>query len=63
MNEEQLETIKDQGKKQLQLLTNNTNKESDIKSMSFKNKLNFESSKIYNDISEQYENIDYTKLV
>ena len=63
MNEEQLETIKDQGKKQLQLLTNNTNKESDIKSMSFKNKLNFESSKIYNDIREQYKNIDYTKLV
>ena len=45
------------------MLTNITNKEGDIKSISFKNKLNFESSKIYNDIREQYKNIDYTKLV
>ena len=45
------------------MLTNNTNKEGDIKSISFKNKLNSESSKIYNGIREQYKKIDYTKLV
>ena len=40
-----------------------TNKEVNFKNVSFKNKLIFESSKIYNEIKEQNKKIDYTKLV
>ena len=35
-DEEQLKTIKDQGEKQLQILTSKTNKEVDFKNVSFK---------------------------
>ena len=62
-NEEQLKVTEDQGEKQLQILASKTNKEAAFKNVSFKNKLDFESSKICNDISEPNKKIDYTKLV
>ena len=60
---EELKAIKDQGEKQLQILTSKTDKEIDFKNVSFKNKLNPESIKSYNEIKEQNKKIDYTKLV
>ena len=60
---EELKAIKDQGEKQLQILTSKTDKEIDFKNVSFKNELNPESIKSYNEIKEQNKKIDYTKLV
>ena len=54
-NKEQLTKIKDQGQKQLKILVSKMNKEVDFKKISFKNKLNFELTKLYNDIKK----IDY----
>ena len=61
-NEEQLKAIEDQGRKELQILTGNTNKEVHLKNISFKSKLNFESTRIYNQIKDQNKMIDYAKL-
>ena len=62
-DEELLKTIKDQGEKQLQILTKKSNKEVDYKNVSFKDKLDSESKRAYNEIKEQGEKINYTKLV
>ena len=62
-DEELLKTIKDQGEKQLQILTKKSNKEVDYKNVSFKDKLDSESKRAYNEIKEQSEKINYTKLV
>ena len=62
-NEEQLKAIKDQGKKQLQVLTEKLDKEVDLKNVFFKNNLNSESIRAYNEIKEQSKKINYTKLV
>ena len=61
-DEEQLKAIEDQGRKELQILTGNTNKEVHLKNISFKSKLNFESTRIYNQIKDQNKMIDYAKL-
>ena len=61
--EEQLKAIEDQGRKELQIRTGNTNKEVDLKNISFKSKLNCESTRIYNQIKDQNKMIDYAKLV
>ena len=58
-NKEQLTKVKDQGQKQLKILVSKMNKEVDFKKISFKNKLNFGLTKLYNDIKK----IDYTKPV
>ena len=55
-NEGHLKAIKDQGEKQLNILSKKINKEVNIKNASFKNKLD-------NDIKEQNKRIDYIKLV
>ena len=44
-NKEQLETIKDQGEKQLQILTSKTNKKVDFINISLKGRLDSESTK------------------
>ena len=44
-NKEQLETIKDQGEKQLQILTSKTNKKVDFINVSLKGRLDSESAK------------------
>ena len=44
-DEEQLKAIKDQGEKQLQILTRKTGKEVDFRNVSFKGKLDSESKK------------------
>ena len=62
-DEEQLKAIKDPGEKQLQILTNKANKEVDFKNVSFRDKLDSESKRAYNEIKEQGEKINYTKLV
>ena len=62
-DEEQLKAIKDQGEKQLQILTRKTDKVANFKNVSFKDKLDFELKKAYNDIKEQGQKINYTKLV
>ena len=62
-DDEQLKAIKDQGEKQLQILTKKEDKEVDFRNLSFTDKLDSESKKTSNDIKEQSEKIDYTKLV
>ena len=62
-DDEQLKAIKDQGEKQLQTLTKKEDKEVDFRNLSFTDKLDSESKKTSNDIKEQSEKIDYTKLV
>ena len=67
-NEEQLEAIKDQGEKQLQVLPKKAHKKIDFKmylvnTKVCKHKLNPESARFYNEIKEQNKKIDYTKLV
>ena len=62
-DEEQLKAIKDQGEKQLQILTKKINKVADFKNVSCKDKQNSESKRDYNEIEEQGEKINYTKLV
>ena len=66
-NEEQLEAIKDQGEKQLQVLPKKADKKIDFKMYLVnikvcKHKLNPESARVYNEIKEQNKKIDYTKL-
>ena len=61
-NEKELKSIKDQGEKQLHTLTSKADKEVDFKNIFFKNKLNPESTKVYNEIKKQNKKIDYTKL-
>ena len=60
-NKEQLTAIEDQGEKQLQVVTEKQ-KKVDFKNISFKNSLNPESIRVYNEIKEQNKKIDYTKL-
>ena len=60
---EQLKAIKDQGEKQLQILTKKTDKVVDFRNVSFRDKLYFRSKIAYNEIKEQDEKISYTKLV
>ena len=55
--------IKDQAEKQIQMLTNKTDKKVDFKNVSFKSKMNFESAKVYNEIKEENKKIDFAKLV
>ena len=62
-NEQQLDAIKDQGKKQLQILAKKTNQVDDFKNVFFRDKLNSEAKKAYDEIKEQSKKIDYTKLV
>ena len=62
-NEEQLKAIKDQEEKQLNILSNKLNKEANLNNLSFKNKLDFESNKVSNDIKEQNKKNNYAKLV
>ena len=62
-NEEQLKAIKDQEEKQLNILSNKQNKEANLNNLSFKNKLDFESNKVSNDIKEQNKKNNYAKLV
>ena len=60
-NGEQLEAIKlDQGEKQLQILISKTDKKVDFKNVSFEDRLNSESKKMFNEIKEQNNKIDYT---
>ena len=60
-NGEQLEAIKlDQGEKQLQILISKTDKKVDFKNVSFEGRLNSESKKMFNEIKEQNNKIDYT---
>ena len=61
--EEQLKAIKDEGEKQLKILTSETDKEVDFKNVAFKSKLDSKSKQVYNEIKEQGEKINYTKLV
>ena len=56
-----MDAIKDQGKKQLQILAKKTNQVDDFKNVSFRNKLNSEAKKAYDEIKEQSKKIDYTK--
>ena len=51
-DEERLKAIKDQGEKQLQILTKKTEKVMDFKNISFKDKLNPESKNGYNAYNE-----------
>ena len=62
-NKVELKAIKDEGEKQLQILTSRRDKEADFKNVSFKEKLNPESRKVYIEIKEQNKNVDYTKCV
>ena len=57
-NEGHLKAIKYLGEKQLK----KQNKEVDFRNMSFKNKLNLESTKVFDDIKEQNKKIYYTKI-
>ena len=58
-----MKAIKDQGEKQLKILASKTSKGVDFKNTSFKNRLDPESAKVYNNIKEQNKRIDYTKFV
>ena len=60
---EQLKADEDQGKKQLQVLTEKLNKGVDFKNVSLKNKLSLELIRAYNKIEEQTKKIDYKKLL
>ena len=62
-DEEQLKAIKDQGEKQLQILTKERDKEVDFKNIIFRGKLDYKSKKAYSEIKEQREKINYAKLV
>ena len=62
-NEQQLEAIKDQGKKQSQILAKKKDQVNDFKNMFFRNKLNSEAKKAYDEIRGQSRKIDYTILV
>ena len=59
-DEEQLKAIKNQGEKQLQILAKIKNKAVDFKNISFKDS---KSKKVYSNIREQSEKINYSKLV
>ena len=62
-NEQQLEAIKDQGKKQLQILAKKKDRLDDFKNILFRNKLHSEAKETYDKIKKQSRKIDYTKLV
>ena len=62
-DEEQLKAIKDPGEKKLQMLNRKTDKEVGFKNVSFRGKLDSESKKVYNEIKEQGEKINYAELV
>ena len=62
-NKQQLDEIKVQGKKQLQIFTKKINKLDKFENVSFRNKLDSEAKKVYDKIKEQGKKIDYTKLV
>ena len=62
-NKQQLDAIKDQGKNQLQILTKKTNQIDKFENVSFRNKLDSEAKKVFDEIKEQGKKIDYTKLV
>ena len=63
-DEEQLKELKDQGEKQLQILARKTDKEVDFKNVLLRGTLDYsKSKKVYNEIKEQDEKINYTKLV
>ena len=59
-DEDQLKAIKNQGEKQLQILAKIKNKAVDFKNISFRNS---KSKKVYSNIREQSEKINYSKLV
>ena len=50
-------------KKQIQIPTNNIDEGVNFKNVSFKNKLNPESTRVYNEIKKQNKKIDYTNFV
>ena len=52
-NEQQLNAIKDQGKKQLQILAMKINQVDSFENVSFRNKLHSEAKKAYDEIKEQ----------
>ena len=60
-NEQKLEAIKDQGKKQLKILAKKTGQIDDFKNIFFRNKLNSEAKKAYDEIKEQSKKVNYTK--
>ena len=62
-NKQQLDAIKDQAKKQLQILAKKTNQVDDFKNVSFRDKQDSEAKKAYDEIKKQGKKIDYTKLV
>ena len=62
-NEQQLDAIKDQRKKQLQIFAKKTNQVDDFKNVSSRDKLNSEAKKAYDEIKEQSKKLYYTKLV
>ena len=62
-SEQQLDAIKNQGKKQLQIFTKKTNQADKFENVSFRNKLDSKAKEAYDEIQEQGKKIDYTKLV
>ena len=62
-NEHQLEAIKDQGEKQLQIFTKKRGEVDGLKNISFKNKLKSKGIIEYNKILKQDEMIDYENLI
>ena len=51
-DEDQLKAVKVQGEKQLQILAKKTNQVDDFKNISFRNKLNSEAKKAYDEIKK-----------
>ena len=62
-NKDQLDTIKDQGEKNLQILAKKTGQVNDVKNIFFRNKINFEAIKVYDKFNEKNKKINYTKVV
>ena len=56
-NKDQLDAIKDQGEKQLQILAKKTNQMDDFKNVSFRNKLNSEAKKIMMKLKNKVERL------
>ena len=56
-NEQQLDAIKDQGKKQLQILAKKTNQVDDFKNVSFKDKLNSEAKEAYDKVKNKVKKL------